>query len=107
MDLSLRRDTMKKLAIALALAFTAAAAHADGAAVFQSKCAMCHGKDGKGSPAGLKMGAHDLNGIKLSEADIEKVVADGKPGTKMVGFKSKLSEAEIKDVSKFVKSGLK
>jgi cytochrome c6 len=99
---------MKKLAVTFALAFTlTAAAHADGAAVFQSKCAMCHGKDGKGSPAGLKMGAHDLNGIKLSEADIEKVVADGKPGTKMVGFKSKLSEAEIKDVSKFVKSGLK
>jgi cytochrome c6 len=98
---------MKRLAVALALAFTAAAAYADGAAVFQSKCALCHGKDGKGSPAGMKMGAHDLNSIKLSEADIEKVVADGKPGTKMGAFKGKLSEAEIKDVSKYVKNGLK
>jgi len=97
---------MKLLAIAIALVAAATVARAeDGAAVFAKKCALCHGKDGKGSPVGLKLGAKDLTGVKLSEVEIVKVVEDGKG--KMTPFKGKLTDPEIQAVAKYVKVGLK
>ena len=93
---------MKRLAIVLALAFAATLARAeDGAALFAQKCAVCHGKDGKGSPAGVKMGAKDLTTLKLGEGEIEKTVENGKG--KMMAFKGKLSPEQIKAVTKYVK----
>jgi cytochrome c6 len=97
---------MKRLLLALVVLSSAAAARADdGATVYAKRCAACHGKDGKGTPVGIKMGATDLGASKLSEADIVGVVSAGKG--KMTSFKEKLSESEIKDVAKFVKGGLK
>ena len=93
---------MKRLAIVLALAFVATAVRADdGAALFTQKCAACHGKDGKGSPVGQKMGAKDLTTLKLGEGEIEKVIENGKG--KMTSFKGKLSPEQIKAVAKHVK----
>ena len=60
---------MKRLAVAALLVAAAGLARADapsGADVYAKKCAMCHGKDGKGSPTGLKMGAKDLAASTLS-----------------------------------------
>jgi cytochrome c6 len=91
-----------KLAAALAVVFLAAAVRADdGAALFAQKCAACHGKDGKGSPVGVKMGAKDLTTLKLGEGEIEKVVENGKG--KMTSFKGKLTPEQIKAVAKHVK----
>lgn len=93
---------MKRFAVIVALAALATAASADdGAALYAKKCAVCHGKDGKGSPAGLKMGAKDLTTMKLGEGEIEKVIENGKG--KMTPFKGKLSPEEIKGVAKYVK----
>ena len=93
---------MKRFAVVLAFAAFALAARADdSAALFTQKCAMCHGKDGKGSPTGLKMGAKDLTTLKLGEGEIEKVVENGKG--KMMPFKGKLSPEQIKGVAKYVK----
>jgi cytochrome c6 len=88
---------------AFALAGTA---RADAAATYGAKCAVCHGKDGKGSPSGLKLGAKDLNQTKLSAAEVEKVIADGKP-PRMTAFRGKLADAEIKALAGYVKAGLK
>ena len=97
---------MKRLLFALAALSLAAAARADDtAALFAKKCATCHGKDGKGSPVGLKMGAKDLGATKLSEAEIAAVISGGKG--KMTAYKDKLSDAEIQSLAKFVKAGLK
>jgi len=99
---------MKKILVAAALvAFVAPAVRADdAAATFQAKCAVCHGKDGKGqNPMGQKLGVKDLTVTKLSAAEIEKTITDGKG--KMTGFKGKLSDAEIKAMAAFVKGGLK
>ncbi len=97
---------MKRILLALVVVAAASAARAeDAAALFQKKCAMCHGKDGKGTPSGQKMGAKDLTAVKASEADLEKVIANGKG--KMTAFKGKLSDDEIKSVAKYVKGGLK
>jgi len=54
---------------------------------------------------GQKLGVKDLTVTKLSLADVEKTIADGRG--KMTGFKGKLSDAEIKAMAKFVKGGLK
>ncbi len=97
---------MKRTLLALAVVAVAAAARAEGGAtLFQSKCVACHGKDGKGSPAGLKLGAKDLTATKLSEPEIEGVISNGRG--KMTPFKGKLVEADIKSLAKFVKGGLK
>jgi cytochrome c6 len=98
---------MKRLLLAAVLLASAAVARAEatGAEVYAKRCAMCHGKDGKPSAVGQKMGAADLGGTKLGEAEIAKVVAEGKG--KMAGFKGKITDAEIEAVSKYVKAGLK
>jgi cytochrome c6 len=91
-------------AVALSLASTGLAA--DAAALYASKCAVCHGKDGKGTPAGQKMGAPDLaKAAKGSEKEISGVIANGKG--KMTAFKGKLSAEEIDALAKYVKAGLK
>lgn len=97
---------MKRLAIAAALILSAAAARAeDAAALYQSKCKMCHGPDGKGTPTGLKMGAKDFSALKLSSADATKAIADGKG--KMPGYKGKLTDAQISALGQYVANGLK
>jgi cytochrome c6 len=97
---------MKRILLALvALSFVASARAEDAAALFSKKCSVCHGKDGKGSPAGLKMGAKDLTATKIYEADAAGVISGGRG--KMTPFKGKLTDAEIQSLAKFVKAGLK
>ncbi len=99
---------MKKLvAAALASLLVAPAALAAGPAeTFQKKCAACHGKDGKGqSDMAKKLGVKDLTVTKLSAAEAEKVIANGKG--KMTPWKGKLSDAEISSLAKYVAGGLK
>jgi cytochrome c6 len=100
---------MKKIlaVVLLSVMVAPAALAAEGAAAtFQAKCAACHGKDGKGqSDMAKKLGVKDLTVTKLSAADIEKTIANGKG--KMTPFKGKLSDAEISALAKFVAGGLK
>ena len=101
---------MKRIAMGIAVAAilsAAGAARADGAAaIFEKKCATCHGKDGKGqTKMAEKMGIKDLTTLPGSAADVEKTLTDGKG--KMPSFKGKLSDEEIKSVAAFVKGGLK
>lgn len=95
---------MKKIVTALAALALATPVFAnEGAEVFKSKCASCHGEDGKGkTKMGEKLGVKDLAGTK---ADVVKVVTEGKP-PKMQAYGGKLSDAQIKAVADHVK-GLK
>ena len=70
----------------------------DGAAIYKSKCAMCHGASGEGKAA-MKTAQFPKT---LAEADIVKTLENGK--NKMPSFKTKLSADEIAQVAKFVKS---
>ncbi len=97
---------MKQLFVALAVVFTAGTALAQEAPqLYQQKCAACHGKDGKGTAVGLKMGAKDFATANLSEAEMTKVITDGK--NKMPAFKGKLTDAQIQAIAKYIKNGLK
>ena len=97
---------MKKTLVAAALLSLAGPAlAAEAAALYGNKCTACHGKDGKGTSVGKKMGAPDLTTLKISDADIAQVIENGKG--KMTAFKGKLAPEEIQAVAKYVKGGLK
>jgi len=92
------------LATTLSL-WTLPAAAQDAATSYKTKCAMCHGADGKGdTPAGKKMGAHDFASDevqKQSDADLDQIIAKGK--NKMPAYVSKLKPEEIKDLVSYVR----
>jgi len=95
----------KTLACSLLLAVALPmAAFADGAALYKSKCAPCHGPDGSGqTPVGKSLKVRDLRSPevqKLSDAEITKVLMDGKG--KMPA--SKLAAADIKAVIAFIRT---
>lgn len=97
---------MKKLLVAaVAVSLAGPALAADAAGIFAAKCAVCHGKDGTGSPVGKKLGAPDLKKLKEGEPQIAATITNGKG--KMTAFKGKLSPEEIDAVAKYVKAGLK
>jgi cytochrome c6 len=92
------------MVLGLLLAAALPAAADDAAALYKSKCQMCHGADGKGSPAGQKMGVRDFHApevAKESDADLIKITKEGK--NKMPKFDGKLTDDQIKDLIKFIR----
>lgn len=78
-----RRMEMRKLlgigVLALGVAVAGSAMAADGAGVFKSKCAPCHGANGQGTPMAPAFTGNDF--IKSSSAaDIAAVVKNGRSG---------------------------
>ncbi len=99
----------KTLALTLGILLTLAAASAiaaDGAAVFKAKCASCHGADATGQTAvGKTLKIRDFHSAdvqKQSDADLTKIITDGKG--KMPSFKGKLTNEEIEAVVKYVRT---
>ena len=89
------------LLIALALPVVALG---DGAAIFKTKCAACHGPDGSGqTPVGKNLKLVDLRSAeaqKLTDAEITKLLTEGKG--KMP--KANLNADDTKAVIAFVRS---
>jgi len=71
---------------------------ADGAALYTAKCAICHAKDGRGTPNWRSKGQPDFTDAKWqrsqSDAQIAAATKNGK-GKYMPAFKAKLSDEEI------------
>lgn len=84
----------------------------DATSAYESKCAVCHGKDGKGATKmGEKAGVKDLTDAKVQAAFTdEKAIAAIKDGLKdgdkikMKPFGERMTEAEIKAVVKYVRT---
>jgi mono/diheme cytochrome c family protein len=95
-DVRILRTILALLAAAFLLA-PPLRADDDGATLFKSKCAMCHGPDGKGEvPMGKKLAARDLTSAdvqKQSDAELTEVVTKGK--NKMPAYETKLSKEQI------------
>lgn len=79
-------------------AFASSMARTDAAAIFDAKCAMCHGKDGRGTKFGKEKGAPDFTGSEWQKshtnAQINDAIANGR-GKSMPAWKNKLSADEI------------
>ena len=84
----------------LALPLTSFAADA-AADVYKSKCAMCHGTDGKKMAGTKEFASPDIQ--KMSDADLAATITNGKP-PKMPAFKGKLTDDQIKDLAKYVRT---
>ena len=63
-----------------------------GAAIYNSRCTMCHGRDGNLGMSGAK----DLAKSTLTKEEMIAVVTNGKGG--MIGFGKMLSKKEIDEV---------
>lgn len=102
-----------KMAVRLALAAGLLAmvglcgtqASAQAAATYKSKCAMCHGADGKGdTPMAKKLGVRSFASAEVqkeSDSELATVIAKGK--NKMPSYEKSLKEAEIKDLVAYVR----
>jgi cytochrome c6 len=100
-----RTALVSLLACGLIAACASPARADDAAATYKSKCAMCHGPDGKGTATGTKMGAHDFSSPEVkaeSDAQLTDVITKGK--AKMPAYGGKLKDPEIKDLVTYVRS---
>jgi cytochrome c6 len=93
--------------MALAFVFSMMSFAADaGADVYKAKCAACHGADGKGETTmGKNLKLKDLGSAEVqskSDADITKLIEEGKKP--MPAYKGKLTDDEIKEVVKYVRT---
>jgi cytochrome c6 len=97
--------TLFTMLVVLGFMMVARPALADDAeALYKTKCQMCHGADGKGSPAGQKLGVRDFHSpevAKESDADLIKVTKEGKG--KMPKFEGKLTDDQIKGLIAYIR----
>ena len=102
---------MTRLLIVMILACAAPVWALDGGkAVFEAKCASCHGKDAKGNPAMAKMFKVEKSALDLTseefqsdtDEDVLKIINDGKG--KMPAYKAKLKADEISSVLGYLRS---
>lgn len=74
--------------------------------IYLDKCAVCHGEDGAGKTIkGKKVHCKDIRDTikKDSEADMIKVVTDGK-GVNMDSYKKQLSPEQVRAVVEYYRS---
>ncbi|MBZ5638989.1 MAG: cytochrome c [Acidobacteriia bacterium] len=99
-----RRMVLVLVVLIAVFALPALADGPDGKALFDAKCAMCHGKDGVAKP--MAKNAANLNDAKWQAATtadaIEKIISGGKG--KMPKYAEKLKPEEIKAIAAYVKS---
>lgn len=76
------------------------------AALYQSRCSLCHAEDGSGnSVTGKKLGAKDLKSDEVQKlSDDELIAAITKGKNKMPAFGGKLSDAQIKSLVAEIRS---
>jgi mono/diheme cytochrome c family protein len=115
-----KRGGMKRLmmigaataALAVMAAYADEPAAPDAKTTFETKCAICHGKDGKGATKmGTKLGLRDYTDPKIQETlkdeEMVKAIKEGikkDDQTKMKAFGESLSDAQIKALVDYVRS---
>jgi mono/diheme cytochrome c family protein len=96
------------VAVFAAALFLSASAKADNAAetTYKSKCAGCHGPDGKGETAAgkaMKAGSFAAPEVaKMSDDDLATAIAKGK--NKMPAYEKSLKPEQIKDLVSYIRS---
>jgi len=77
----------------------------DGPSLFKSKCAMCHGADGKGDSAmGKRLNVRDLGSAevqKQTDAELTTIITKGKG--KMPPFEGKLTAEQVGQVVGYIR----
>jgi mono/diheme cytochrome c family protein len=73
----------------------------NGKEIYEQKCTLCRGNDGKLAANGSK----DLSATQLSHTDIVKTITEGK--NMMAAYKGTLSAEQIEAVSSYIETDLK
>ncbi len=100
------------LAFALGAAFAAdpapKAGNAAGQALYEAKCALCHGKDGVPLPMFAQRKAPNFTDAtwqtSKTDAQLHKSIVEGVNGTMMRAFGKELKSAEIDSIIAHVRS---
>jgi len=80
--------------------------------LFKTNCAKCHqdsGKGGKVTVDGKQINAHDLTSDKMKKRDDDKFrddILEGSTDDGMPAFKGKLTDAQIDDIIKYIRTEL-
>ena len=95
-------------AVGLALLAAPAATFAtDAEQLFTKSCAPCHGKAGQPSPVFAKQGVKDFTDAAwqkaTTDAQIEKVIREGKKGTMMASFEKQLAPQDVKALVAYIR----
>jgi cytochrome c6 len=92
--------------MALGLMSVPTEAQDDGAALYKTKCAACHGTDGKGDTAvGKANKIRDLSSPDVqqqSDADLSAIITAGKG--KMPAYGKSLKPDQVKDLVAYIRS---
>ena len=73
----------------------------DGKKTYQMFCILCHGPRGQGSPLGKTLNKGTT--VSLTDDQIMKVIAKGKPDKGMMAFDTGLTPTEIRSVMEYVR----
>jgi len=95
----MKRLSSSLAALALFVAVAPARAEPDAAALYQAKCAACHGGDRLGA-IGPALLPDNLG--RLSVAGAERVIRSGREATQMPAFGGELDDASIKSLAALV-----
>jgi mono/diheme cytochrome c family protein len=71
-------------------------------ATYKTKCAACHGPDGKGKEAMKTKDLASADVQKMSDADLSAIITNGKP-PKMPPYKT-MTPDQIKDMVAYIRS---
>jgi mono/diheme cytochrome c family protein len=97
---------LKAFALAAILAVPVAAAADEAADLYKGKSAGCHGGTGAGdSVVGKKLGVKPLNSAevqKKADKDLAQIITKGQG--KMPAFGGKITDAQVGELVKFIKS---
>lgn len=94
------------LLLAALLLLPAAVRADDGRQMYGKKCLACHALDGSGDkPLGRKVKVPDLRKSRLTQVEIERVIADGRG--KMLPYKDKLTPEQITAIAAHVRDDLR
>lgn len=104
--ISRKGESMKRILVLIALVALPLTTFADdAAALYKSKCAMCHGATGTGdTPMGKKLAIKSLASAgvqKHTDAQLTQIITKGE--NKMPAFAGKLTDAQIKQLVAFVR----
>jgi cytochrome c553 len=97
------------LLVAFALAAPEAwAAARDARTLYNTKCALCHGRDGKSNPALKAAKVRNFNDSEWqkerSDEQLRRSIEAGKEGTLMRAFKDEISAEEITGLIKVIRA---